>query len=212
MNVRHYKPPPAQHYSKSRTIESSDEEDAGTPLANGRIGHQPNGVMVNGTHGKQVNGITSAPGMANGITATGTSLDMNPQDVANHRPFQLQDVKKSTVVRSSSLILEYVFIPFLYQLGKRRFVRPDDTPFLDRPALIRTPESMATFRDVDIEMQRYMDSEGAGPSRAPAANATVRHDLGQRVHKKLKTVVAEEPQFQYSEHLGSGTLHAHRNE
>ncbi|KAG9050026.1 Transcriptional activator spt7 [Tulasnella sp. UAMH 9824] len=164
VNVRHYKPPPAQHYSKSRTIESSDEEDAGTPLANGRIGHQPNGVMVNGTHGKQVNGITSAPGMANGITAT--------------------DGKKSTV------------------LGKRRFVRPDDTPFLDRPALIRTPESMATFRDVDIEMQRYMDSEGAGPSRPSPANAVVRHDLGQRVHKKLKTVVAEEPQFQYSEHLG----------
>ncbi|KAG8948806.1 Transcriptional activator spt7 [Tulasnella sp. 424] len=164
VNVRHYKPPPAQHYSKSRTIESSDEEDAGTPLANGRTGHQPNGVMVNGTHGKQVNGITSAPGMVNGTTAS--------------------DVKKSTV------------------LGKRRFFRPDDTPFLDRPALIRTPESMAAFRDVDIEMQRYMDSEGAGPSRPPTANAVVRHDVGQRVHKKLKTVVAEEPQFLYAEHLG----------
>ncbi|KAG8920261.1 Transcriptional activator spt7 [Tulasnella sp. 417] len=164
VNVRHYKPPPAQHYSKSRTIESSDEEDAGTPLANGRIGHQPNGVMVNGTHGKQVNGVTSAPGMANGIIAP--------------------DAKKSTV------------------LGKRRFVRPDDTPFPDRPALIRTPESMAAFRDVDIEMQRYMDSEGAGPSRPPTANAVLRHDLGQRVYKKLKTVVAEEPLFQYAEHLG----------
>lgn len=61
---------------------------------------------------------------------------------------------------------------------------------------------MAAFRDVDIEMQRYMDSEGAGPSRPPAANAVVRHEAGQRVHKKLKTVISEEPQFQYAEHLG----------
>ncbi|KAG8912758.1 Transcriptional activator spt7, partial [Tulasnella sp. 408] len=46
VNVRHYKPPPAQHYSKSRTIESSDEEDADAPQpayqdpfgANGEIG------------------------------------------------------------------------------------------------------------------------------------------------------------------------------
>ncbi|KAG8996893.1 Transcriptional activator spt7 [Tulasnella sp. 427] len=164
LNVRHYKPPPAQHYSKSRTIESSDEEDAGTPLANGRVGHQPNGVMVNGVHGKQVNGITSTPALVNG-TAT-------------------LDGKKSTV------------------LGKRRFIRPDDTPFLDRPALIRTPESMAAFRDVDIEMQRYMDSEGAGPSRVPAIRAAVRQEAGQRAHKKLKTIAAAEPQFQFAEHLG----------
>lgn len=50
---------------------------------------------------------------------------------------------------------------------------------------------MAAFRDVDIELQRYLESEGTGPSRQPAT-AILRHDIGDRVSKKLKTITADE--------------------
>ncbi|KAG8907063.1 Transcriptional activator spt7 [Tulasnella sp. 403] len=156
VNVRLLKPPPAQHYAKSRTIESSDEEDSGTPLANGRTNHQPNGI-VNGAHPKGPNGIVP------------TSL---PNGTATH------DEPASSV------------------LGKRRVSRPDDMPFLERPAIVRTPQSMATFRDVDLEMQRYLDSEGAGPSRLPS-NSFVRQDIGQRVQKKLKTMTDDDQGVYY---------------
>lgn len=51
-----YKAPPAQHYSKSRTIESSDEEDDLPLRANGK---QVNGALPNGIH-KVPNGVTSS--------------------------------------------------------------------------------------------------------------------------------------------------------
>ncbi len=63
--------PPAQHYSKSRTIESSDEEDGGTPLANGRLNHHPNGILTNGINGRMVNGATP---VTNGTPASGKLL------------------------------------------------------------------------------------------------------------------------------------------
>lgn len=66
VNVRMLKPP-AQHYGKSRTIESSDEEDAGTPLANGRPLHQANGALVNGNMANRANGIPPP----NGVQARG---------------------------------------------------------------------------------------------------------------------------------------------
>lgn len=58
VNVRIMKPPPALHYSKSRTIESSDEEEErsmnnnSARHLNGKSGahHQGNGVMSNGIH------------------------------------------------------------------------------------------------------------------------------------------------------------------
>lgn len=43
---------------------------------------------------------------------------------------------------------------------------------------------MASFRDVDIELQRYLETEGAGP-----ASFVVRQELSTTVSKKLKTVV-----------------------
>lgn len=64
--VRLHKPPPAQHYSKSRLIESSDEDEGETPLANGRPSHLTNGVHVNGNGNRMVNGS----GMVNGINGT----------------------------------------------------------------------------------------------------------------------------------------------
>ncbi|KAG9036544.1 Transcriptional activator spt7 [Tulasnella sp. JGI-2019a] len=70
-------------------------------------------------------------------------------------------------------------------LGKRKV---DETPFLDRPAIVRTSAGMASFRDIDIELQRYLESEGTGPSRQPD-NSIVRHELGSRVSKKLRSVV-----------------------
>ncbi|KAG8879166.1 Transcriptional activator spt7 [Tulasnella sp. 332] len=70
-------------------------------------------------------------------------------------------------------------------LGKRKV---DEIPFLDRPAIIRTPAGMASFRDVDMELQRYLESEGTGPSRQPV-NSILHHELGSRVSSKLKTVI-----------------------
>lgn len=68
LNVRLVKPPP-QHYSKSRTIESSDEEDTDTPLANGRVNGQVNGTLVNGIVPK-VNGVAASV-MPNGKSGHG---------------------------------------------------------------------------------------------------------------------------------------------
>lgn len=60
---------------------------------------------------------------------------------------------------------------------------------------------MASFRDVDLEMQRYLDSEGAGPSRMPD-NCILRHEIGQRVQKKLRTVATEDPDKAYASLFG----------
>lgn len=60
---------------------------------------------------------------------------------------------------------------------------------------------MASFRDVDLEMQHYLDSEGAGPSRMPD-NCILRYEIGQRVQKKLQTVATEDPDKAYASLFG----------
>lgn len=37
--------------------------------------------------------------------------------------------------------------------------------FVDSPAIIRTPQAMKQYHDLDYAMQRHLDSEGAGPSK-----------------------------------------------
>lgn len=64
-----FKPPPAQHYSKSRTIESSDEDDEFPLKANGK---HSNGAQVNGVI--KANGhVSSLKAAVNGIKGHGES-------------------------------------------------------------------------------------------------------------------------------------------
>jgi len=73
-------------------------------------------------------------------------------------------------------------------LGKRR--PREELSFGDRKAIIRTPQGMATYRDIEHDLQSYLESEGAGPSR-PVPSLQARSDAGERARKKLKNVVGD---------------------
>jgi hypothetical protein len=43
--------------------------------------------------------------------------------------------------------------------------RPTQSSFADSPAIVRTPQTMKQYYDLDYAMQPHLDSEGAGPSK-----------------------------------------------
>ncbi|KAG8965276.1 Transcriptional activator spt7 [Tulasnella sp. 419] len=151
IQLRAFKPPTAQHYSKSRTIESSDEESGPgdhSTYVNGISSHLTNGVPINGTVSIPNHSTTQSNGQES-LSANGRVKDSSHETL----------------------------------LGKRRLPRVDDMPFGDRRAIIRSSEAMSTFRDMDLELQRHLESEGAGSSKASSSLAFHQFDFGGRTSK-----------------------------
>ena len=107
---------------------------------------------------------------------------------------------------------------------KQHSFRPSRSPstLLEQPSIIRTPQSMQQYRELDLDMQRHLDSAGAGPSKLPSSgiinshSGFLSHDGTHQFRKKLSDVVQEhDPENgfigrEFQSILGTGNVHDKR--
>jgi hypothetical protein len=114
--------------------------------------------------------------------------------------------------------------PPIHSSTRQHFVKPSRSlsALLDDPAIVRTPRSMHQYRELDLDMQRYLDSAGAGPSKTSPSglidprNGFIPYDGSQHLRKKLSDAVRGQdqesgfigPEFQTI--LGTGNVHDKR--
>ncbi|KDQ11985.1 hypothetical protein BOTBODRAFT_34839 [Botryobasidium botryosum FD-172 SS1] len=172
---------------------SEENSPADPPAMRPPVSHkiklkQPNGLKsargVNGAYGDGSNGATNGK-LTNGHHA---APGINGHTMVNGINGDHEDI---TRVRGSP---------------PKRSAQPE-TPFSDQPIFARTPESMALFRDLDMDMQRHLDSSGAGPSRLAAQpmNGFLGDNGVQQVKRKLKGALATEGDGNNSKGIWWGT-------